>query len=218
METEQNSPKDVKEKKDSKGAEDEERSLLFVDSPASIHDSRIMGLYGSIGEERSGDIVHSLLSFLEQQQYIEREADEDPPQKEPVEFIVSTDGGAASEMFAIYDVMRKVRETLPLATYGLGKVMSAGVLLLAAGTKGERKIGKYCRVMIHSVISGHVGELHNLRNELEEVKHTQKQYIGALATETNMTTSQIKSLLNKKVNVYFTAEEAVELGIADKVV
>ena len=126
METEQNSPKDVKEKKDSKGAEDEERSLLFVDSPASIHDSRIMGLYGSIGEERSGDIVHSLLSFLEQQQYIEREADEDPPQKEPVEFIVSTDGGAASEMFAIYDVMRKVRETLPLATYVCRRFVTSG--------------------------------------------------------------------------------------------
>ena len=48
--------------------------------------------------------------------------------------------------------------------------MSAGTLLLAAGTKGKRKIGKHCRVMIHSVIGGSVGPMHQLDNEMKEVK------------------------------------------------
>ena len=63
-----------------------------------------------------------------------------------------------------------------------------------------------------------MGELHNLENELEEVQHTQQQYIKALANETKMSERQIKKVLDKKINVYFTAEEAVKYGIADEVV
>ena len=96
--------------------------------------------------------------------------------------------------------------------------MSAGVLLLAAGTKGQRKIGKNCRVMIHSVIGGTSGSFHNLENEMEEMRYMQEAYLKALSEESNMSLSQLKKLLNRKVNVYLSAEEAVKLGIADIIV
>ena len=48
--------------------------------------------------------------------------------------------------------------------------MSAGVLLLAAGTKGKRRVGKHCRIMLHSVIGGSTGPMHQLENEFAEVK------------------------------------------------
>ena len=96
--------------------------------------------------------------------------------------------------------------------------MSAGVLLLAAGTKGKRKIGKYCRVMIHSVIGGSHGSLPNLANEMEAIQQIQKDYIDALVSETTMTSEKMKDLLERKVNVYLSAEEAVELGIADIII
>ena len=57
-----------------------------------------------------------------------------------------------------------------------------------------------------------------LENELQEIKYTQEQYIKLLARETDMTVSYIKKLINRKINVYLTAAEAVELGIADEVV
>ena len=121
-------------------------------------------------------------------------------------------------MFALYDIMRQIKLTTEIHTIGMGKVMSAGVLLLAAGTKGHRKIGKNCRVMIHSVIGGNHGPLHNLMNEMEAIEQIQKMYSGALITETNMSKSDLKDLLERKVNVYLTAEEAVELGIADIII
>ena len=96
--------------------------------------------------------------------------------------------------------------------------MSAAVLLLAAGTKGKRKIGRYCRVMIHGVISGQNGHISDLENEMEETRWTQQQYIGALAKETDMTQKYIKKLVDKKVNVYLNAQEAVDLGIADIII
>ena len=104
-----------------------------------------------------------------------------------------------------------------ISTVGLGKVMSAGVLLLAAGTKGYRRIAKNCRVMIHSVNGGQVGDLHNLKNEMEQIAGLQDSYIQAMSSETNMTKRQIQTLINKKINVYLDAEEAIGKGLADEV-
>ena len=137
---------------------------------------------------------------------------------EPFECYVSTHGGTAADMFAIYDVMRMIRKDCEIHTIGIGKVMSAGVLLLAAGTKGKRQISENCRVMIHSVSSHHHGSLHELKNELEEVNWIQEQNIKVLERETDMTEEFLRDLMERKTNVYLTAEEAVEYGIADEIV
>ena len=131
---------------------------------------------------------------------------------------VSTWGGCARGMFAIYDAMRAVRDDCEINTYGLGKVMSAGVLLLASGTKGNRRIGKNCRIMLHSVRAEQYGPIHNLENEMEETQWLQEQHIDALVEETDMTKKHLKKLLNRKVNVYLNATQAVEYGIADIIV
>ncbi len=175
---------------------------------------RKVGLYGHIDEEKCAEAVYHLLTFYEKSR--STTDSEDAP--EPVELVLSTWGGSAADMFAVYDTMRLVGNQMEIETLGLGKVMSAGVLLLAAGTKGKRRVGRHCRIMLHSVVSGHSGELFNLENELEEAQHTQTSYIKALAQETDMTEKYIKKLLGKKINVYLTAEEAVELGIADEVI
>ena len=114
--------------------------------------------------------------------------------------------------------MRQVREETEIHTIGLGKVMSAGVILLASGTKGKRQIGQNCRVMIHSVIAGNHGPLHNLINEMEAVEQIQQMYIDCLVAETKLTKKQLKKLLERKVNVYLSAEEAIEYGIADIII
>ncbi len=96
--------------------------------------------------------------------------------------------------------------------------MSAGVLLLAAGTKGKRKVARNCRIMIHSVIGGNHGSLHNMINEMEAIEQLQQMYSDCLVSETKITKTQLKKMLERKVNVYLSAEEAVEYGIADIIV
>jgi ATP-dependent Clp endopeptidase proteolytic subunit ClpP len=182
---------------------------------------RKIGLIGDVTEEKSSDIIYGLYALKEMGRF------EEPPVSKrgkpkvgfhPMDFLISTNGGSASDMFAIYDVMREIRKDCVIATHGLGKVMSAGVLLLAAGTKGERKIGKHCRVMIHGVIAGNSGPMFNLENEMNEVRETQKRYIEALKAETKMSTVQINKFLERHVDIYLSAEEAVKLGIVDKIV
>ena len=169
--------------------------------------NRMLSLFGEIEEEKCGEIAYAL-------RYYGKTSKED---SEPIEIVISTHGGSASDMFAVYDTVRLVRQQTTVATTGIGKVMSAGVLLLASGTRGHRRVGENCRIMLHGVASGHAGQIFNLENELDEVKWTQEQYIAALAKETDMTKAYIKKLIGRKVNVYLTAKEAVELGIADEV-
>jgi len=184
---------------------------------------RTIGLYGTIKEDVCSEIVYSLIVLDKTGKVIIPADPDDPRSKEtveydPIEMIISSYGGSAADMFSVYDTMRDVRERCEIETTGLGKVMSAAVLLLAAGTKGKRKIGRHCRVMIHGVISGQHGHISDLENEMEEARWTQGLYIKALAKETNMAQKYIKKLIDKKVNVYLNAQQAVDLGIADIIV
>ena len=174
-------------------------------------DLRTIGLFSDVSEERVAELIHALL-------YLDAANKLDKKEDKPIKFYISTYGGSADDMFGMYDIMRNIRETTEIHTVGLGKVMSAGVILLAAGTKGKREIGKNCRVMIHSVIGGNHGPLHNLLNEMEAVEQIQKMYIECLVAETNLSKKQLKDLLERKVNVYLSAEEAVEYGIADIII
>ncbi len=212
---------------DSNGPESSEKSkkekkIIMIDpaalgldeesGPPPEPDLRIIGLFADVHEEKIAELIHGLLVLDE----MNKLAKED--KKKPIEFYISTYGGNADDMFGLYDVIRQVKETSEIHTVGLGKVMSAGVLLLASGTKGKRKIGKNCRVMIHSVMGGNHGSLHNMMNELEAIEQLQDMYCDALIAETKLTRAKLKKMIERKVNVYLSAEEAVELGIADIII
>ena len=183
---------------------------------------RTLGICGDLDEEKAGELLYGMIALYESGiTYSLKDAEDENSDilvsYRPFEFINSTLGGSAQEMFGIHDMMRVLRENCDIHTVGLGKVFSAGTLLLASGSKGKRRIGKNCRVMIHSVLGGNHGSLHNLENEMDEIRWTQNKYIEAMVEETNMTKAHLKKIINRKVNAYFTAEEAVELGIADTI-
>tara|TARA_R110002110_G_scaffold164141_2_gene364267 strand:- start:230 stop:868 length:639 start_codon:yes stop_codon:yes gene_type:complete len=173
----------------------EQRSIMFV---------------GELNEEKAADLISALL-------VLSQENKTDSDRGEDIKLYISTYGGSAHEMFGIYDIMNFCKQFCDIETIGIGKVMSAGTLILAAGTQGKRTLGKHCQVMIHTVNGGAMGELHSLENEMEQMKNLQDLYIQCLSSETKMTKRQIQTLINRKVNVYLSAEEAIEKGLADEV-
>ena len=191
----------------------EQAATIMVAAPEI--DARSIGLCGDVDEEKTAEIIGGFLALRQSGLTL---INPDCLSQEPIEFIVSTTGGSAHDMFAIYDTMRLIKSTSEIHTVGLGKVMSSGVLLLSAGTKGRRAIGRNCRVMLHGVTGGHIGSIHNLENEMDEIRWLQERYIAALVEETDMTKRLLKKLIERKVNVYLTAEEAVEYGIADEII
>ena len=197
-------------------SEEEEQQMTLMDllgggvGGAKSPEARSIMFVGEVTEDRAADLVSALL-------VLSQTKDPDAERAEPIKLYVSTYGGSADEMFGIYDVINFCKKFCDIETIGLGKVMSAGTLMLASGTKGKRKIGKHCRVMIHAVNAGQVGDIFNLQNELEQTVGLQDSYIQAMSHETNMTKRQIQTLINRKVNVYLTAEEAIEKGLADEI-
>ena len=178
-------------------------------------------LVGDITEEKSEEILASLLYTSE------KLTSTSPPSTEeedivtiyePMEIILSTYGGSVVDMFAMYDMIRMLKEKHEITITALGKVMSAGVLLLASGSKGKRRIGRNCRVMLHNVSAGYHGTIPNIQNEIKEIEWLQKKYISCLSEETGMSKRKIRKMLEKGVDVYISAEKAVKYGIVDEII
>ena len=157
-----------KKKKEEKEKEEQEettqsvvellQSLESQDSP----EKRSIMFVGEVNEEKAADLISALLVLAQ-------DKPQDAEKAEDIKLYISTYGGSAHEMFAVYDVMNFCKQFCDIETIGIGKVMSAGTLLLSAGTKGKRRLGKHCQVMIHSVNGGSIGELHSLENEMEQM-------------------------------------------------
>jgi len=206
----------IKEKVNKMLEGDDEKKILIIEHPTATEnepDLRVVGLFADVVEEKVAEVVLALLYMNEQNKLIS-----DEEQKQDIQFYLSTYGGNADDMFALYDMMKQIQQTTDISTIGVGKVMSAGVLLLAGGTPGKRKVGRNCRIMLHSVVAGNHGSLHNLVNEMEAIQDLQQMYINRLVEETKMTKSQLKKMLERKVNIYLSPEQAVEYGIADEII
>ena len=158
---------------------EEEQRIVLLDPGASKEpDLRVVGLFAEIVDEKIAEIIHAMLYMNEANKGIEERE-----KRKDIEFYLSTYGGSADDMFALYDMMKVIEQTTDISTIGMGKVMSAGVLILAGGTKGKRKIGRNCRVMLHSVIAGNQGSLHNLLNEMEAIQDLQQMFMSLIETE-----------------------------------
>jgi len=180
--------------------------------------SRTLLVYGEVDEESSRGAVAGLYYYRDIGATEALKDSNAEISNLPIDFIVSTEGGSVTDMFAVYDCMREVKKSCDIHTFGVGKVMSAGILLLAGGTKGKRKVGRNCRLMLHAVSGGHYGSLKELEVDIREVRWYQTQFAKALATETNMTEKKIKALFRKKTDTYFDANQALDWGIVDEVV
>ena len=106
---------------------------------------RTIGLFGDLDEEKVEDICSGFL-YLKHTANVNtdfplgmppdrRRRRAPKPEPKPITFYVSTWGGDALGMFGIYDLMRTVREECAIETFGLGKVMSAGVLFVGSRNK-----------------------------------------------------------------------------------
>jgi ATP-dependent Clp protease protease subunit len=173
---------------------------------AAVHTgdpTRLVVLHGDVNEASISMVVAQLL-HLASMNY------------KPIHLVISTYGGSVDEMFTLYDTIKFL--PCPVHTIALGKVMSAGVLLLASGTKGKRMIGRSARIMIHPVSGGVMGNVFEVINDTKEHKRMQDQMVNAIVKETNSTKSQIEKIMKSGHDYYLLPEQAVKMGIVDKII
>ena len=174
--------------------------LMLAQQPDS---SRIVVLHGDVNEHTISAVIAQLLHLANLS-------------RKPIHLVVSTYGGSVDEMFSLYDTIKFL--PCPVHTIALGKVMSAGVLLLASGEKGKRLIGRSARIMMHPVQGGAVGNIFEVLHETQEHQRLHDLMISALERETSMKRSHIEKIMRAGHDFYITADEAIKLGIVDRMV
>jgi ATP-dependent Clp protease protease subunit len=175
-----------------------------------------VGLIGEITEEASQQIAMMFLALNDNK--LRQSLDPDTPRPEDIEFFISSSGGSISEMFTIYDLMTLLKQRRDIATFGYGKVASAAVPLLAAGTPGKRHIAKHARLMLHHCSSNSGGPLPDARSSFNELKKVEEMMVEILADHSNLSAGEIYNILSRNTDEYFSAEDALEMGIVDKII
>lgn len=179
-----------------------ESMLVQSQSP----DMRVITLYGDVNEQTVSTAIEKLI-WLDSQSH------------KDIHLILSTYGGILHDMLALYDTCMLLRSHgTQVCTVGVGKIMSAGVLLLASGAPGKRLIGRTTTVMMHGASGGTAGNVFEMENEVVEARRINELMVDLLVENTNMSKSFIHDMFSKKIDQYIDAQKAIELGIADKII
>jgi ATP-dependent Clp protease, protease subunit len=128
---------------------------------------------------------------------------------------INSTGGDLYSAFALIDTMKNSGH--PIRTVGLGAVMSAAFLIFAAGTKGERYAAKNASFMCHQYSDNLAGKHHDLKATMRDGELCNQKMIDILKNATGLSTVKIKSKLLPASDVYLSAEETVDLNVADHI-
>ena len=175
---------------------------------------RIVMLDTDVNEHTASLIVAQLL-FLESED-----------SAKDISFYINSPGGSVSAGLAIYDTMQFIRPDVH--TIVIGQAASMGSFLAQAGAPGKRFVLPESRTMIHRVSSGtpgtrgsvHVQDLQfeDARRSFEESVRINKRLTELYVRHNtaNKTYEELYELM--KFDTFLSAEQAVELGLADKIV
>jgi ATP-dependent Clp protease, protease subunit len=175
---------------------------------------RIVMLDTEVSEHSASLIVAQML-FLESEN----------PDKD-ISFYINSPGGLVTAGLAIYDTMQFIK--CDVHTIVIGQAASMGSFLAQAGAPGKRFVLPESRTMIHRVSSGTPGtrgSVHVQELQFEDARRTydESQRINTRLTElyvrhntAGKTYEELYELM--KFDTFLSAQQAVDLGLADKIV
>lgn len=134
--------------------------------------------------------------------------------KKEITIYINSPGGEVPSGLALYDVMKAVE--CPIRTVCIGMAASMGAILFASGDK--REILPHARVMIHDpLIAGGIGgNALAVKSIADDLMRTREITCKILAEHTHRSIEEIYE--QTKTDNFFYAEEAVEFGLADKII
>jgi len=169
---------------------------------STMDENRIIFLSGDFNEDKAKEVITRLFTL-----------ESKDPTKDIIMYIDSY-GGWVHSFMAIHDIMKMSR--CDIATVCIGKAMSCGQMLLVSGTKGKRFSTPNSRILLHEISSGSFGKLTDMEIDINETKSLQKIIEDLIVKYTKITKAKIKELMAR--DRYFSASEALKLGIIDHII
>ena len=184
----------------------EERTLNCA--PMSVFSRLMYDKIIFLGSEINEDVANIINAQL---LYLNSITDKD----EDIKMFINSPGGSCIDGLAIYDVMNFIDPDV--STYCMGMCASMGSILVSSGAKGKRFILPNGSVMIHQVSSG-TGRVQNadLQIAAKESQKIQNTLYNILAANTGKSFEEIERDADR--DHWFTAQEAVDYGLIDKIV
>ena len=151
----------------------------------------------------------SVAALIIQLRYLHREA----PEQE-ITMYINSPGGEVSSGLALYDVMKAIQ--CPIRTVCVGTAASMAAILFLSGDK--RDMLAHSKVMIHDpLIPGGIGgsalKVDAVARNLMQTRQTIADIIS------KHTGKSLEDVLAKTASdSYFDAEQAVEWGLADRII
>ena len=156
-----------------------------------------------VGTEIDNDVANIVQAQLLYLQSLDDKAD--------VSLYLNTPGGIVSAGLGIYDTMQLIKPNVNTICTGLAASM--GSILLVAGK--ERSILPHAKVMIHQPLGGVAGQASDILIEAEEIKKCRDELCNILAEHTKQPFDHVFQDMDR--DHWFTAQEAVDYGLVDKI-
>ena len=103
-----------------------------------------------------------------------------------------------------------------ISTIAVGVAASMGSVLLSNGAKGKRFALPNSKIHIHQPLSSVEGQASDIEIEAKEILKIRENLYKILSKQTGKSVKQIEKDADR--DKYFTAEEAKDYGLIDKVV
>lgn len=134
---------------------------------------------------------------------------------EHLTLIINSPGGNVASAFAIIDAMRG--SAIPVHTVGLGMIGSCGLLTFISGAKGHRILTPNTSILSHQWSWGSYGKSHELFATVREYELTEERMLNHYKKCTGLSGKEIRKKLLPAQDIWLSADEALELGVADAV-
>ncbi len=131
-----------------------------------------------------------------------------------ISIYINSPGGSIYSGLAIYDTMHFIKPQCQ--TICVGIAMSMGSLLLTGGAAGKRFALPNSRILIHQPSAGFEGQSTDIEIHAREILSIRKRTDEIYAKHTGQTEEQVH--LDMERDRFFTAQQAVEYGLIDKVI
>ncbi|HEY9053903.1 MAG TPA: ATP-dependent Clp protease proteolytic subunit [Rectinemataceae bacterium] len=162
---------------------------------------RIVFLDGEINDV-TADLAVAQILFLQSQD----------PAKD-ISLYINSPGGSVTAGLAIYDTIQYIG--LDVQTICLGQAASMAALIFACGAPGKRFVLPSSRILIHQPWGNAQGQASDISLQAKEILRLKQLTIEYFAVHTGKTKERISSDMER--DFYMSAREAVEYGLADKI-
>jgi ATP-dependent Clp protease protease subunit len=187
---------------------DEPGAARSVSLPVNELEARLLArrkvmVFGTINDRLARDVVGRLLALAD-------ESDK------PIDVFVNSPGGHVESGDSIHDIIKFLRDAVPIRVIGTGWVASAGALIFLAGQAEKRFCLPNTRFLLHQPMGGVRGPATDIDIEAREIIKMRERINQIIADETGQPIEKVRKDTDR--NYWMSAEEAVKYGMVFRII